>query len=77
MNRARPLFPLAFCRECGQDFLVVNLDKGGEKFSPRPLNDTRGEQADATGLLFLTDGDWPRPTDPALLDLRSRRLGHR
>ena len=66
---ARPLFPLAFCRECGQDFLVVNLDKGHEKFSPRPLNDTRGEQADATGLLFLTDGDWPRPTDPALLDL--------
>ena len=66
---ARPLFPLAFCRECGQDFLVVNLDKGHEKFSPRPLNDTRGEQADATGLLFLTNGHWPRPTDPALLDL--------
>ena len=48
---------------------MVNLDKGGEKFSPRPLNDTRGEQAEATGLLFLTDGDWPAPTDPALLDL--------
>ena len=67
-EKGRPLFPLAFCRECGQDFLVVNLDKGGEKFSPRPLNDTRGEQAEATGLLFLTDGDWPAPTDPALLD---------
>lgn len=64
----RPLFPLAFCRECGQDFLVVNRDKGGEKFSPRPLNDTRGEQAEATGLLYLCDGDWPSATDPALLD---------
>lgn len=67
-EKGRPLFPLAFCRECGQDFLVVNLDKGGEKFSPRPLNDTRGEQAEATGLLYLSDGDWPVPTDPALLD---------
>jgi hypothetical protein len=65
----RPLFPLAFCRECGQDFLVVNLDKGGEKFSPRPLNDTQAEQPDATGLLFLPEDDWPQPSDPALLDL--------
>ena len=67
--KGRPLFPMAFCRECGQDFLVVNLDKGGEKFSPRPLNDTRGEQAEATGLLYLTDNDWPAPNDPALLEL--------
>jgi ATP-dependent helicase YprA (DUF1998 family)/very-short-patch-repair endonuclease len=65
----RPLFPLAFCRECGQEFLVVNLDKNAEKFSPRPLNDTRGEQADATGLLFLADAPWPSPTDPSVLDL--------
>lgn len=64
----RPLFPLAFCRECGQDFVVVSLDKGGEKFSPRPLNDTRGEQAEATGLLYLSDGDWPDPSNPALLE---------
>lgn len=67
-QKGRPLFPLAFCRECGQDFLVVNLDKGGETFSPRPLNDTRGEPAEATGLLFLSRGTWPAPTDPALLD---------
>jgi ATP-dependent helicase YprA (DUF1998 family) len=67
-EKGRPLFPLAFCRECGQDFLVVNLDKSGEKFSPRPLSDTRGEQAEATGLLYLSDGEWPAPTDPALLD---------
>ena len=52
-QKGRPLFPLAFCRECGQDFLVVNLEKGREKFSPRTLNDTRGEHAEATGLLFL------------------------
>ena len=43
--------------------------RGGEKFSPRILNGGRGEQAEATGLLFITDEPWPDPTDPALLDL--------
>ncbi|CAG7637144.1 DEAD/DEAH box helicase [Rhodococcus opacus] len=65
----QPLFPLAFCRECGQDFLVVNLDKGGENFSPRILNGGRGEQAEATGLLLVTDQPWPSPNDPSLLEL--------
>lgn len=65
----QPLFPLAFCRECGQDFLVVNLDKGGENFSPRILNGGRGEQAEATGLLLVTEKPWPAPNDPALLKL--------
>jgi ATP-dependent helicase YprA (DUF1998 family)/very-short-patch-repair endonuclease len=65
----RPLFPLAFCRECGQDFLVVNREHGGESYSPRPLNDTRGEQAEATGLLYLCADPWPAVNDPALLDI--------
>ncbi|WP_326603457.1 DEAD/DEAH box helicase [Rhodococcus sp. PD04] len=65
----QPLFPLAFCRECGQDFLVVNLDKGGENFSPRILSGGKGEQAEATGLLLVTDKPWPAPNDPTLLDL--------
>ncbi len=68
-QKGRPLFPLAFCRECGQDFLVVNLDKGREKFSPRILNDSRSEPAEATGLLLLPNGAWPEPTDPAVFDL--------
>lgn len=67
--KGQPLFPLAFCRECGQDFLVVNLDRSGENFSPRILNGGRGEQAEATGLLFITDDPWPTPTDPAIVDL--------
>lgn len=65
----QPLFPLAFCRECGQDFLVVSLDHGGESFSPRILNSDLGEQPEAEGLLYITDKPWPDPTDPALLDL--------
>lgn len=65
----KPLFPLAFCRECGQDYLVVNLDRGGENFSPRTLNGGRGEQAEATGLLLITDAPWPDMHDPALREL--------
>ncbi|MGH3563172.1 MAG: DEAD/DEAH box helicase, partial [Mycobacterium sp.] len=65
----QPLFPLAFCRECGQDFLVVNLERGGENFSPRTLRSDLGEEPDAQGLLYITDTPWPDPTDPALLAL--------
>ncbi len=65
----QPLFPLAFCRECGQDFLVVNLDRGGESFSPRIPNSDLVEHPDADGLLFLTDEPWPDHNDPKLLDL--------
>ena len=65
----QPLFPLAFCRECGQDFLVVNLERGGESFSPRIPNSDLVEHPDADGLLLLTEQPWPDPQDPALLDL--------
>ncbi|ORV66621.1 DEAD/DEAH box helicase [Mycobacterium gastri] len=65
----QPLFPLAFCRECGQDFLVVNLERGGESFSPRIPNSDLVEHPDADGLLLLTEKPWPDPHDPALLEL--------
>ncbi len=65
----QPLFPLAFCRECGQDFLVVNLERGGEHFTPRIPNSDLVEDTDADGLLYLTDEPWPDHRDPAVLDL--------
>lgn len=65
----QPLFPLAFCRECGQEFLVVNLERGGESFSPRIPNSDLVENPDADGLLFLPEQPWPDAQDPALLDL--------
>jgi ATP-dependent helicase YprA (DUF1998 family) len=66
----QPLFPLAFCRECGQDYLVVNREKRGGAwvFTPRLLTAGRGEPADVQGLLLLTDGPWPSMGDDALLD---------
>ncbi|MCW2903190.1 MAG: box helicase, partial [Streptosporangiaceae bacterium] len=65
----QPLFPLAFCRECGQDYLVVNWEQRGERFTPRVLNGGTGEPAEATGLLLITDAGWPDPSSEALLDL--------
>ena len=43
----QPLFPLAFCRECGQDFLVGQpRARRRELQSPHAQRRTRGEQAD-------------------------------
>jgi ADP-ribose pyrophosphatase YjhB (NUDIX family) len=64
----QPLFPLAFCRECGQDYLVVNREKGGERFTPRVLSGGAGD-TEAMGLLLITGADWPDPSSDALLDL--------
>lgn len=63
----RPLFPLAFCRECGQDYLVVNKERG-ERFTPRRLTGAVGEQPEATGLLLVLDQDWPDERANELLD---------
>ncbi|MDF9717349.1 DEAD/DEAH box helicase [Nocardioides sp. ChNu-99] len=55
------LYPLAFCRECGQEYLTVGkVDHGGDlTFRPRRNRDASGgEQYD--GYLFIsTDNPWP------------------
>jgi ATP-dependent helicase YprA (DUF1998 family)/very-short-patch-repair endonuclease len=63
----QPLFPLAFCRECGQDFLVVNLERGREHFTPRIPNSDLVENPEADGLLYVPKEPWPDPNDPATL----------
>ncbi|MGH3811831.1 MAG: helicase-related protein, partial [Pseudonocardiaceae bacterium] len=76
----QPLFPLAFCRECGQDYLVVTRERGGARFIPRLLTGGASEPApgarlltggppEATGLLLITDADWPEEPSEALLEL--------
>lgn len=58
------LFPLAFCRECGQEYAVVKrTSKNGETtFSPRSSQDvTAGDAVD--GYLYVSTG-FPWPTDP-------------
>jgi very-short-patch-repair endonuclease len=64
----QPLFPLAFCRECGQEYLVVSRKKNDD-FVPRTLSGGIDEESKAFGLLLITDTAWPDPSSPELLPL--------
>ncbi|MDO5684328.1 MAG: DEAD/DEAH box helicase, partial [Propionibacteriaceae bacterium] len=58
------LFPLAFCRECGQEYAVVKaVTKSGETtFAPRSSRDvTAGDAVD--GYLYISE-QFPWPLDP-------------
>ena len=62
------LYPLAFCRECGQEYLLAALDDsaGYPKFVPREERDQSGEKK--TGYLYLSATDpWPAKTDTLAL----------
>jgi len=62
-TRQRILFPLAFCRECGQEYYTVfrqppSLD--GPSFLPRALPDRQGEEGSEAGFLFTSERQpWP------------------
>jgi len=60
----KALLPLGFCRECGQEYLVVaKVDKGGQEvFVGRRDADASGGDA-VTGYLYVSS-DFPWPTDP-------------
>lgn len=61
-DRERILLPLAFCRECGQEYYTVWLrgDGGIRRVSPRELRDLQGEEDGEPGFLFLSTRDpWP------------------
>jgi ATP-dependent helicase YprA (DUF1998 family)/very-short-patch-repair endonuclease len=59
-DRARRLLPLAFCRECGQEYYVVTRtagEGGSDVFESRELLDNRSEGA---GYLYVSTTDpWP------------------
>ena len=57
----KPLFPLSFCRECGQEYLAVaRIERSGTTcYGPRRDADASGGEA-ANGYLFVcTDNPWP------------------
>ena len=60
------LLPLGFCRECGQEYVVVaKVDKYGDTvFVPRLDTDASGGDA-VTGYLYISS-DLPWPKDPVL-----------
>jgi RAD3-like DEAD/DEAH box helicase/helicase-like protein/uncharacterized protein DUF1998 len=69
-DRDKILLPLAFCRECGQEYLVVRRDiRGGRAaYGARQDRDASGGDR-ANGYLYISD-EHPWPDDP----LRDGRL---
>ena len=68
----RTLVPAAFCRECGQDYLVVSRtdDQGTTRYGPRQDNDASGGD-EAGGYLYISeDQRWPASDDQVLSDSR-------
>jgi ATP-dependent helicase YprA (DUF1998 family) len=67
-DRSRVLFPLVFCRECGQEYYCVQRvdgpDAGQRFFARRELSDQRAGEGSEPGFLYLsTEAPWP--TDEA------------
>ena len=62
-DRAKTLFPLAFCRECGQEYYTVRTAAaadGGTMVVPRRLSNTTGDEDSDAGFLYLSsDKPWP------------------
>ena len=61
-DRTKVLLPLAFCRECGQEYYVVRrvrLDDG-VVYEPRLLNARKDEDDGEAGFLYINTRDpWP------------------
>jgi ATP-dependent helicase YprA (DUF1998 family) len=70
-SRDKVLLPLAFCRECGQDYYVVRATQGpdgGRVFTLRSVSERVNEDDSTAGLLYLsTDNPWPQDLE-AILD---------
>jgi ATP-dependent helicase YprA (DUF1998 family) len=69
-DRSRILLPLAFCRECGQEYYTVrrDLDRGGSRaFEPRDLGDMFVDDTTQIGFLYASeDNQWPDGGDELL-----------
>ncbi|MCE5254123.1 MAG: DEAD/DEAH box helicase [Actinomycetia bacterium] len=70
-SRDKVLLPLAFCRECGQEYYVVRAAQGsdgGRVFSPRSVSERVREDDGTAGFLYLdTKKPWPEDAE-AILD---------
>jgi hypothetical protein len=66
-ERSRALLPLAFCRECGQEYYVVrqSTGEGGQRrYLPRELSDRMDDEDGVAGYLYIsTEDPWPPPSD--------------
>lgn len=61
-DREKVLLPLAFCRECGQDYYVVRrvARQGAMRFEPRDIGDQVSNEDGEPGFLYVSqDRPWP------------------
>ncbi|MEZ4218985.1 MAG: DEAD/DEAH box helicase, partial [Myxococcota bacterium] len=70
-HRDRALFPLVFCRECGQEYYCVRdvLDSSTDRrcYAPRELSDRGGEEDTEAGFLYVnTKKPWSDDTEDLL-----------
>ncbi|MEU1288855.1 protein kinase [Kitasatospora sp. NPDC005856] len=71
----RPLFPLAFCRECGQEYVTVwrCTEDGAVRYEPRRDTSASGGR-DGEGYLYIgvpgEDYEWPADPQRAVDDRR-------
>src|SRR5690606_39046494 len=68
-NREKILLPVAFCRECGQEYYSVrrihDAKAGKRYFEPRDLNDLVTEDDSEAGFLYINSKNpWPDETAP-------------
>ncbi len=68
-DRGRVLLPLAFCRECGQEYYTVWLrgTSPARAVSERDLREVQSEEGEEPGFLYVADDDaWPTDTQGML-----------
>ncbi len=61
-DRGRRLYPLAFCRNCGQDYLVVS-QRSGTRITSRELSERSEEEGSVAGFVVVDNGDLLDPLD--------------
>ncbi|MFQ3537088.1 MAG: DEAD/DEAH box helicase [Aggregatilineales bacterium] len=64
-SRDKVLFPLCFCRECGQEYYMVrittNTDGQRRRVMPREFNDRLSDEDSEAGYLYISSHrPWPR-----------------
>ena len=57
LDDRRTLYPLAFCRQCGQDCYPVSRDPLSGHLSPRPSLSGHGEEHGNAGYFVIDDGE--------------------
>ena len=67
-HREKKLFPLAFCRECGDTYYVVDRLAGGDTLTPRDLRDRAadGDRDRRSGFLYVDEQETWQPDEEHL-----------